>query len=36
MAESETLSVDTSIENQDDPVQDMDDEQLYRLVDETL
>ena len=36
MAESETLSVDTSIENQEDPLQDLSDEQIYQLLDETL
>ena len=36
MAESETLSVDTSTENQDDPLQDLNDEQIFQLLEETL
>ncbi|XP_064640516.1 coiled-coil domain-containing protein 113-like [Lineus longissimus] len=37
MAESETISVDTSMnELQDDPLQDLNDEQLYQLLEETI
>ena len=37
MAESETLSLaDTSTENQEDPLQDLSDEQLYQLLDDTM
>ena len=36
MAESETLSIDTSTENQDDPLQDLNDEQIFQLLEETL
>lgn len=36
MAESETVSVDTSIDVQDDPLQDIPDEEVYKLLDETL
>lgn len=36
MAESETLSIDTSTENQEDPLQDLSDEQIYQLLEETL
>lgn len=36
MAESETPSVDTSIEIQEDPLQDLSDEQIYQLLEETL
>ena len=36
MAESETLSVDTSTENQEDPLQDLTDEQIYQLLEETM
>ncbi|KAK2141456.1 hypothetical protein LSH36_1095g00096 [Paralvinella palmiformis] len=37
MAESETLSLaDTSTENQEDPLQDLSDEQLYQLLDDTI
>lgn len=35
MAESETLSVDTSTENQDDPLTNISDEELYQLVEDT-
>jgi len=36
MAESETLSVDTSTENQDDPLQDCTDEEIYAILEETI
>merc|ERR1712178_281766 len=36
MAESETLSIDTSTENQEDPLQDLSDEQIYQLLEETV
>lgn len=36
MAESETLSIDTSTENQDDPLQDLSDEQIFQLLEETM
>lgn len=36
MAESETMSVDTSNDTAEDPLQDLTDEQLFQLVEETL
>ncbi|CAH1780224.1 unnamed protein product [Owenia fusiformis] len=36
MAESETMSIDTSTENQDDPLQDLSDEKIYTLLEETI
>ncbi|ELU06186.1 hypothetical protein CAPTEDRAFT_181233 [Capitella teleta] len=36
MAESETLSVDNSTENQEDPLQDLSDEQIFHLLEETF
>ena len=30
------MSIDTSTENQDDPLQDLTDEQIYQLLEETL
>ena len=36
MAESETLSVDASTENPDDPLQELSNEELFRHLEETL
>ena len=36
MAESETMSVDTSTENQDDPLMELTDEQIFQLLEDTL
>lgn len=36
MAESETMSVDTSIDVQDDPLQDIPNEEVFKLLEETL
>ena len=36
MADSESMSIDTSTEAAEDPLQDLSDEQLYQLLEETL
>ena len=36
MAESDVMSIDTSTENQEDPLQDLADEQIYQLLEDTL
>ena len=36
MADSDVMSIDTNTENQEDPLQDLADEQIYQLLEDTL